>query len=88
MATRRMPARFITCWKTRLYRLYYDRDRYGVPHGWIRIVKEAMRSCIPSFSARRMLKDYIDQMYIPAMKAGNNGAENIPSRHPQVGVGL
>jgi starch phosphorylase len=46
--------------------LYYDRDRGGIPHGWIRIVKEAIRSVVPRFSARRMLKEYTDRMYVEA----------------------
>jgi len=46
--------------------LYYDRDISGIPHGWIQIVKEAIRSNTPLFSARRMAKEYTEQMYIPA----------------------
>ncbi|MFC2021728.1 alpha-glucan family phosphorylase [Chloroflexota bacterium] len=48
--------------------LYYDRDRSGVPHGWIRMVKEAMRSIIPIFSTRRMLKEYTERLYLPAAR--------------------
>ena len=43
--------------------LYHDRDRTGVPHGWIRVVKEAMRSAITRFSACRMMIDYTEKMY-------------------------
>jgi glycogen phosphorylase len=32
--------------------LYYERDLNGIPHQWIRIVKKAIRSCAPEFSAR------------------------------------
>jgi starch phosphorylase len=46
--------------------LYYNRDRDGVPHGWIRVVKEAIRSVVPNFCARRMLKEYTNQIYLPA----------------------
>ena len=46
--------------------LYYDQDRSGIPHNWILMVKEAIRSTVPAFCARRMLKEYIDQMYQPA----------------------
>jgi len=46
--------------------LYYTRDRNGVPHGWMRMVKEAMRSVVPLFCARRMLREYTEQMYRPA----------------------
>lgn len=49
--------------------LYYDRDRNGVPRGWIRVVKNSIRSVLPSFCARRMLKEYIERMYIPAAQA-------------------
>ena len=46
--------------------LYYQRDRNGVPHGWVHMVKESINSIVPRFCARRMLKEYIQQMYIPA----------------------
>ncbi|MBI2850065.1 MAG: alpha-glucan family phosphorylase [Chloroflexi bacterium] len=44
--------------------LFYKRDRNGVPHGWIRVAKEAIRSTAPFFSARRMLKEYVNKMYL------------------------
>jgi starch phosphorylase len=48
--------------------LYYQRDRNGVPHGWVHMVKEAISSIVPRFCTRRMLKEYIEQMYIPAAR--------------------
>lgn len=48
--------------------LYYDRDRRGVPHGWILMVKEAIRSVVPIFCARRMLKDYVERAYLVAAR--------------------
>jgi starch phosphorylase len=48
--------------------LYYQRDRGGVPHGWMHVVKEAIGSIVPLFCARRMLKEYVEQMYIPAAR--------------------
>jgi len=48
--------------------LYYTRDRDGVPHGWVRMVKEAISSIAPAFCARRMLKEYAERMYRPAAK--------------------
>ncbi len=45
--------------------MFYDRDLNGVPHGWVRVVKEAIRSVVPAYCARRMLKDYTDQLYLP-----------------------
>ncbi len=48
--------------------LYYDQDRDGVPHRWLRYVKGAIASVVPVFCARRMLKEYIKQMYLPALR--------------------
>ena len=45
---------------------FYERDARNIPHGWIRIVKEAIRSVTPRFCARRMVKQYVDEMYAPA----------------------
>jgi starch phosphorylase len=49
--------------------LYYTRGRNGVPYGWVRMVREAIRSIVPLFCARRMLKEYAGQMYQPAIQA-------------------
>ncbi|MBI5855905.1 MAG: alpha-glucan family phosphorylase, partial [Nitrospirae bacterium] len=46
--------------------LYYTRDRDGIPRGWIQIVKDAIRTNGPRFSARRMVKEYVDVAYAPA----------------------
>jgi len=48
--------------------LYYERDQNGLPHGWIQMVKESIRSIVPRFSASRMLKEYASRMYVPASK--------------------
>jgi starch phosphorylase len=32
------------------------------------MVKESMRTITPQFSTRRMLKEYIEQLYLPAEK--------------------
>ena len=49
--------------------LYYDRDRDGVPRGWVQLMKESIRSNGAKFSMRRMVKEYTEQLYIPAMKS-------------------
>lgn len=46
--------------------LYYERDRAGIPQGWIRMVKQAMRSVAPAFCARRMMKEYTQRLYVKA----------------------
>jgi glycogen phosphorylase len=64
--------------------LYYDRDQKGVPHGWTHTIKESIRTCSPAFSARRMLKDYIEQMYVPAMAAGSKNITVTPVKQSAI----
>jgi starch phosphorylase len=48
--------------------VYYERDAAGIPHAWVQIMKEAIRTSIVAFSTRRMVKEYVQQMYLPAMR--------------------
>jgi glycogen phosphorylase len=48
---------------------FFDRDAHGIPRRWIRIVKEAIRSTVPQFSSRRMVKQYAEAMYGPTFPA-------------------
>jgi starch phosphorylase len=51
---------------------FYDRDASGLPRGWLRIVKESIRTVLPRFSARRMVKEYVREMYMPAARQPAN----------------
>jgi starch phosphorylase len=48
--------------------LYYDIDNNGIPNSWVEKMKEAMSTIPASFSARRMMQDYLDKFYIPISK--------------------
>jgi starch phosphorylase len=52
--------------------LYYDRDRRGLPHGWIKVAKNAISTVTPAFSARRMLKEYTRDMFAPTVFGTHN----------------
>ncbi len=43
--------------------LYYNVDNNGIPRGWVKIMKEAMKSVGPAFSSRRMVKEYVRNFY-------------------------
>jgi len=47
--------------------LYYQRDLDGVPRGWLQLVKESLRTVVPQFCTKRMVKDYVESLYRPAM---------------------
>jgi starch phosphorylase len=46
---------------------FYDRGSDNIPHRWLAVVKQAIRSVAPQFSARRMVKEYATRMYAPAI---------------------
>ena len=48
---------------------FYDRDERLIPRRWLQVVREAMRSNLPRFSARRMVKQYVREMYAPAAQS-------------------
>jgi len=54
--------------------LYYDRNPEKIPTGWLEMVKESMRTLIPQFSLSRMLKEYMSDYYVPAIKE-NDGSK-------------
>ena len=46
--------------------LYYQRDRDGLPRGWIKRMKRTIRTLGWRFSADRMVMDYTSKCYVPA----------------------
>jgi glycogen phosphorylase len=46
--------------------LYYQRDRDGLPRGWIRRMKRTIRTLGWRFNADRMVMDYTLKCYVPA----------------------
>ena len=46
--------------------LYYNRDRDGLPRGWIKRMKRTIRTLGWRFNADRMVMDYTRKCYVPA----------------------
>ena len=46
---------------------FCERDGGNVPRRWLETVREAIRSLAPRFCARRMVKEYVERMYAPAL---------------------
>jgi starch phosphorylase len=55
--------------------LYYRIDDDGIPHQWVKVMKEAIKNTGAGFSARRMVKEYVNRYYHKALKsAGSESA--------------
>ena len=48
--------------------LYYDVAENGTSPGWLKVMKETIKSNFPMFSARRMVKEYSEKFYLPALR--------------------
>ena len=48
--------------------LFYERGLKEISHYWIARMKESMKTIIPRFSTRRMVKEYVERLYVPALK--------------------
>jgi starch phosphorylase len=48
--------------------LYYQVSDSGIPLEWVRLMKETMKSAASGFSARRMVKQYIEKFYSSSIK--------------------
>ncbi len=56
--------------------LYYKkRSSDGLPGEWIARIKECIRTLAPQFSMRRMVKEYTDRLYVPALTEEKEAVE-------------
>ncbi len=48
--------------------MYYDRDQNEISHEWLARIKDSLKTNIPQFSTRRMVKEYVERLYVKALK--------------------
>jgi glycogen phosphorylase len=48
--------------------LFFNRAANGLPRGWIKKMKNSMRTLGPQFNAKRMVRQYVEESYIPAQE--------------------
>ncbi|HOZ44207.1 MAG TPA: alpha-glucan family phosphorylase, partial [Methanoculleus sp.] len=53
--------------------LYYNRPIDDIPHDWVKMMKESIKSNGPRFSARRMVKEYVARYYPSLLEAADAG---------------
>lgn len=51
--------------------MFYTRDEHGIPHEWLAMVKESIRTNAWRFSSLRMVNDYANRMYRGGILAFN-----------------
>jgi starch phosphorylase len=48
--------------------LFYDRDPQGIPRGWVDKMKHAIRVAGQRFDAQRMVREYVTEYFVPAIR--------------------
>jgi starch phosphorylase len=46
--------------------MFYERDAAGIPRAWVARIRKSMSMLTPRFSTNRMVREYLEQMYLPA----------------------
>jgi len=49
---------------------YYARNEEGIPVEFLTMMRHSMKTVIPQFNTHRMVRDYLDQLYLPAYSYG------------------
>ena len=55
--------------ENRVAPLFYDRGADNVPYGWVEMLRHNLRSLGPKVLARRMVRDYVNLLYVPAAES-------------------
>ncbi|MCG6969991.1 MAG: alpha-glucan family phosphorylase [Gammaproteobacteria bacterium] len=46
--------------------MFYDRNACGLPRNWIAKMRNSMAKLAPQFSGNRMVREYVERIYLPA----------------------
>ncbi len=55
---------------------FFERGTDDLPHRWLHTMKEAIRTCTPEFSTRRMVKEYTTRYYVPCIQQSMSIVQN------------
>jgi len=56
---------------------FYDHDDHGLPIRWIEMVRHTLKSLGPKVLSTRMVKEYVDRLYVPAADAAHATNESF-----------
>ena len=60
-------------------RIYYERNGQGLPEEWVRRMKHSIAQITPRFSTSRMVRDYVEEAYLPAAEDVDAAASKVGS---------
>jgi starch phosphorylase len=48
--------------------MFYDRDEFGIPRKWVKLMKQCISTLAPVFNTNRMVQEYTEKFYLPALR--------------------
>ena len=60
---------------------FYERTPDGIPAAWVARMRASMARLAPQFSATRMMREYVDDFYVPASRAFRRRTGESDGRH-------
>lgn len=61
---------FYSTLENQIMPLFFERGPDGIPHRWVKMMKDTIRTIAPRFITRRMVKEYTQKYYIPEATRG------------------
>ncbi len=58
---------------------FYERDTSGIPQAWVARMRASMAELTPQFSTNRMLREYVDRLYLTAARGYRRRVANRAS---------
>ncbi|MGY1780381.1 alpha-glucan family phosphorylase [Geodermatophilus sp. SYSU D01036] len=55
---------------------FYETDRDGIPTRWVEMVRHTLRETGPKVLATRMVRDYVERLYVPAAGSSRTMADS------------
>ena len=56
---------------------YYERDERGLPSRWLELMRGSIELLGARFNTNRMVREYVETMYLPAHRARRKPAEAL-----------
>jgi hypothetical protein len=70
-----MALALYTALETDVVPLFYERDPEGVPRGWVEKMRNAIDRIGTLFSTDRMLREYVEQCYLPCARGSQKAGD-------------
>jgi glycogen phosphorylase len=70
--------------ETEVVPAFYERNAKGIPSSWVARMQASMAELTPAFSSNRMLREYVESLYLPAAASFQKRTEHSAQMAKQI----